>query len=209
MRSPSESSMKCGVSLREKKEHCGAIIRVDGEVRVGTASEGMSRLARLVLLQRSMFERTHLRIEISCRRVIPFLFVHGEAIVVVQRGSLRKRPQKVTIPDSESLTLEGNRGVGQIKQSYPVACVSACVLWQHMSATITHAGLHRGNREHPKPWENVEEREITLIQRFLLHTSPLNPPERRGPEMGRLPQIKGERQRQRKRDEVEGDSQDL
>ena len=46
-----------------------------------------------------------------------------------------------------------------------------------MSAAITHSGLHRGNRERPKPWENVEEREITLIQRFLLHTSPLNPPE--------------------------------
>lgn len=78
-----------------------------------------------------------------------------------------------------------------------------------MSATITHSGQHRGNRERPKPWENVEEREITLIQRFLLHTSPLNPPEHRGPEMGRLPQIKRKRQRQRKREEVEGDCQDL
>lgn len=61
-----------------------------------------------------------------------------------------------------------------------------------MSATITHCGLHRGNREHSKPWENVEEREITLIQRFLLHTSPLNPSEHRGLETGKLPQIKNE-----------------
>lgn len=75
-----ESWMRYGVSLREKKkrkkkarEHCGAIMRADCEVRVGTVSEGMSRLARLVLLQRRgcMFERIHLRIEISCRRVIP------------------------------------------------------------------------------------------------------------------------------------------
>ncbi len=65
---------------RKKKEHCGAIMRADCEVRVGTVSEGMSRLARLVLLQRRgcAFERIHLRIEISCRRVIP-LSVHGEA----------------------------------------------------------------------------------------------------------------------------------
>lgn len=76
-----------------------------------------------------------------------------------------------------------------------------------MSATITHSGLHR---EHREPWENVEEREITLIQRFLPHTSPLNPPEHGGPEMGRLPQIKSERQKAEKREkEVEGDSQDL
>lgn len=66
--SPPESWMRYGVSLREKKkEHCGAIMRADCEVRVGTVSEGMSRLARLVLLQRRgcMFERIHLRIEIS------------------------------------------------------------------------------------------------------------------------------------------------
>lgn len=118
--------MKCGVSLREKKDHCGAIMRADSEVRVGTASEGMSRLARLVLLQRSMFERTHLRTEISCRRGYPLFVRPWRGQCVVQRGSLCKRPQKVTLPDS--LTLEGNRGVGQIKQSYPVACVSACVL---------------------------------------------------------------------------------
>lgn len=34
------------------KAHCGAIMGVDCEVRVGSASEGMSRLERLVLLQR-------------------------------------------------------------------------------------------------------------------------------------------------------------
>lgn len=58
---------------KKAREHCGAIMRADCEVRVGTVSEGMSRLARLVLLQRRgcMFERIHLRIEISCRRVIP------------------------------------------------------------------------------------------------------------------------------------------
>lgn len=46
-------------------------MRADCEVRVGTVSEGMSRLARLVLLQRRgcMFERIHLRIEIS----LPFV----------------------------------------------------------------------------------------------------------------------------------------
>lgn len=51
-----------------------------GSGRVGTVSEGMSRLARLVLLQRRgcVFDRIHLRIEISCRGVIP-LSVHGEA----------------------------------------------------------------------------------------------------------------------------------
>ncbi len=48
--------------------------------------------------------------------------------VFVQRGSLHKRPKKPSIPDSQSLTLEGNRGVRQIKQPYPVASVSACVL---------------------------------------------------------------------------------
>lgn len=55
-------------------------MRADCEVRLGTVSEGMSRLARLVLVQRRgcMFERIHLRIEISCQRVIP-LHVHGEA----------------------------------------------------------------------------------------------------------------------------------
>lgn len=78
-----------------------------------------------------------------------------------------------------------------------------------MSAAITHSGLHR---EHREPWENVEEREITLIQRFLPHTSPLNPPEPRGPEMGRLPQIKSKRQKAGKKGvkrEVEGDCGDL
>lgn len=74
--------MRYGVSLREKKEKkedCGAIMRADCEVRVGTASEGMSRLARLVLLQRRgcMFEWIHLSFEILCQRVIP-LSVHGE-----------------------------------------------------------------------------------------------------------------------------------
>lgn len=42
-------------------------MRADCEVRVGTASAGMSRLARLVLLQRKglcVGERVHLRIEI-------------------------------------------------------------------------------------------------------------------------------------------------
>lgn len=41
-------------------------MRADCEVRVGTASAGMSRLGRLVLLQRKgcMLERVHLRIEI-------------------------------------------------------------------------------------------------------------------------------------------------
>lgn len=47
-------------------------MRADCEVRVGTVSEGMSRLVRLLLLQRgtNMFERIHLRIDISFKRVI-------------------------------------------------------------------------------------------------------------------------------------------
>lgn len=63
---------------RKKKEDCGAIMRADCEVRVGTASEGMSRLARLVLLQRKgcMFEWIHLSFEILCQRVIS-LFMEG------------------------------------------------------------------------------------------------------------------------------------
>lgn len=48
--------------------------------------------------------------------------------VFVQRGSRCKGAKKPAIPDSRSPTLEGNRGVGQIKQSYPVASVIACVL---------------------------------------------------------------------------------
>lgn len=114
---------------KKEKEHCGAIMRADCEVRVGTASEGMSRLARLVLLQRKgcMFERIHLRIEISCQRVIP-LSVHGEADESLGQCFCPKWFSPPTIPDSQSLTLEGNRGVRQIKQSYPVASVIACVL---------------------------------------------------------------------------------
>lgn len=55
-------------------------MRADCEVRVGTVSEGMSRLVRLLLLQRRrgcMFERIHLRIEISCPRFI-LLSVRGQ-----------------------------------------------------------------------------------------------------------------------------------
>lgn len=48
--------------------------------------------------------------------------------VFVQRGSRCKGAEKAAIPDSQRPTLEGNRGVGQIKQSYPVAPVIACVL---------------------------------------------------------------------------------
>lgn len=115
-----------------KKAHCGAIIRADCEVRVGTASEGMSRLVRLVLLQRRecMLERIHFRIEILCHRV--FLVVacpqRGQWIpcLFVQRGSRCKRPEQPLIPGGHSLTLKGNRGVGQIKQSSPLTSVSAC-----------------------------------------------------------------------------------
>lgn len=60
------------------QEHCGAIMRADCEVRVGTASAGMSRLARLVLLQRKglcVGERVHLRIEISCQMSKGYPFV--------------------------------------------------------------------------------------------------------------------------------------
>lgn len=48
--------------------------------------------------------------------------------VFVHRGSRCKGAEKAAIPDGRSPTLEGNRGVGQIKQSYPVASVIACVL---------------------------------------------------------------------------------
>lgn len=90
-------------------------------------SEGMSRLARLVLLQRRgcAIERLHLRIEISCRRVIP-LSMHGEdgkSLGLSTRGQ-RSLPYQTF----KTLTLEGNRGVRQIKQPYPVAAVCACVL---------------------------------------------------------------------------------
>lgn len=101
-------------------------MRADCEVRVGTVSEGMSRLARLVLLQRRgcMFERIHLKIEISCQRVIP-LSDHGEAdkSLFCPKGV---SPQKVASHTRQSL--EGNRGVRQIKQPYPAAAVCACVL---------------------------------------------------------------------------------
>lgn len=53
-------------------------MRADCEVRIGTASAGMSRLARLVLLQRKglcVGERVHLRIEISCQMSKGYPFV--------------------------------------------------------------------------------------------------------------------------------------
>lgn len=72
--------MRYEVSFRSggKKPTVGLL---DCEVRVGTASEGMSRLARLVPLQRRecMFERIHFRIEIMHQRVIP-------VVVCPQRG---------------------------------------------------------------------------------------------------------------------------
>lgn len=51
-----------------------------------------------------------------------------QVAVFVQRGSRCKDAKKPAVPDSRSPTLEGNRGVGQIKLSYPVASVIACVL---------------------------------------------------------------------------------
>lgn len=79
-----------------------------------------------------MFERIRFRIEILCQRVIPVVVCpqRGRRIpcLYVQRGSLYKRPKQAVIPDGQSLTLKGNRGVRQIKQSYPVASVSACAL---------------------------------------------------------------------------------
>lgn len=77
-------------------------MRADCEVRVGTVSEGMSRLARLVLLQRRgcIFERIPLKIGIS-PGLVP-LCAHGGTIssqrilVLVQRESLRERPREVS-----------------------------------------------------------------------------------------------------------------
>lgn len=44
-------------------------------------------------------------------------------------GIVRERAQmSPPYQTSKPPTLEGNRGVGQIKQSYPVASVIACVL---------------------------------------------------------------------------------
>lgn len=54
-------------------------MRADCEVRVGTVSEGMSRLARLVLLQRQGCLRAFiLNLSFSCQRVLP-LPLHREA----------------------------------------------------------------------------------------------------------------------------------
>lgn len=64
-------------------------------------------------------------------RVLPFSHEDTDnplVSVFVQSASLCESPKKPPIPDSQSLTLEGNRGVRQIKQSYPVASVIACVL---------------------------------------------------------------------------------
>lgn len=144
-----ESSMRYEVSFRSGgggEAHCGAIMRVHCEVRVGTASEGMSRLARLVLLQRRecVFERTHFRIEILCRGVIPVVVCpqRGQRVprLCVQRGSPCKRPEQAAIPASHSLPLKGNRGVNQIKQSYPR---SFC---QRMCPMITHVGCYHTPR---------------------------------------------------------------
>lgn len=46
-------------------------------------------------------------------------------VAVFVRGRVQRSPPYQT---SKAPTLEGNRGVGQIKQSYPVASVIACVL---------------------------------------------------------------------------------
>lgn len=123
--------------IERKKEDCGAIMRADCEVRMGTASEGMSRLARLVLLQRKGCIECLRGFILELRfyvRVLRFSASREDTdnplvTVYVQSASLCKSPKKPPIPDSQSLTLEGNRGVRQIKQSYPVASVIACVLW--------------------------------------------------------------------------------
>ena len=100
-------------------------------------SEGMSRLARLVLLQSGggcMYERIHLRIEILCQRGYPFVCAwRGWQIpgsMFLSKGGLSTRGQRsLPYQTFKALTLEGNRGVRQIKHPYPVAAVCACVLW--------------------------------------------------------------------------------
>lgn len=83
-------------------------MRTDCEVIVGPVSEGTSRLARLVLLQRRrcMFEKIHLRIEVSCQMVVP-LSVNEEAGKYLcqcfcPKVVSRQGPKKPTIPDSRA-----------------------------------------------------------------------------------------------------------
>lgn len=113
-------------------------MRADCEVRVGTVSEGMSRLARLFLLQWSgcmcmYVERIHLRIKILCQMVIP-LSVYKETDKSMDQCFGQKRVfhqegrKAYHTRQSKPMTLEGNRGVTQIKQPCPAAAVCACVL---------------------------------------------------------------------------------
>lgn len=137
LHSSPENSMRYGVSLRKKggnQEHCGAIMRADCEVRVGTASAGMSRLARLVLLQRKGLcfgERVHLRIEISRQMSRGYPFVCTWRCRQILRCLVLFVKERKSLPyqTCKAPTLGRNRGVGQIKQSYAVASVIACVLW--------------------------------------------------------------------------------
>lgn len=119
-------------------EHCGAITRADCEVRMGTVSEGMSKVSEVISTSKEGGGQGYLRGFISelrfhCQRVIPSS-VHGQADksplqcfrlkeVSPARGQGRLLYQTVT-----AVTLEGNRGVRQIKWPYPVAAVCACVL---------------------------------------------------------------------------------
>lgn len=64
-------------------EHCGAIMRADCEVRMGTVSEGMSKVSEVISTSKEGGGQGYLRGFISelrfhCQRVIPSS-VHGQA----------------------------------------------------------------------------------------------------------------------------------
>lgn len=117
-------------------EHCGAIMRADCEVRMGTVSEGMSKVSEVISTSKEGGGQGYLRGFISelrfhCQRVIPSS-VHGQADkspLFSSEGGLPARGQgRLLYQTVTAVTLEGNRGVRQIKWPYPVGAVCACVL---------------------------------------------------------------------------------
>lgn len=92
-------------------EHCGAIMRADCEVRMGTVSEGMSKVSEVISTSKEGGGQGYLRGFISelrfhCQRVIPSS-VHGQADKSpLQCSSMCrspcKRPRETAIPDSHS-----------------------------------------------------------------------------------------------------------
>lgn len=109
-------------------------MRADCEVRVGTVSEGMSRLARLVLLQRKIVCLRGFILKLRFHvGLSSYLCVEeddkslGQRFWVI-RGHSARGQRSLPYQPVKALTLEGNRGVRQIKQPYPVAAVCSCTL---------------------------------------------------------------------------------